>query len=530
MILLESLELPGADTDALASQARAEVAQIGELIDDVLFLSELESGRAVVSLGSTRALPVLDEIVAARAERSANAGVALRVDCPPELELPLRPRMLETIAANLVDNALRYAGTGASFTIAARDEGGAVVLRGRTQGTACRTTTCPASSSASSARTVRAPHTAPGSAWRSSSTSLRRQAVPRRRGRCPAVAWRFAASSLRSHTCNQIVTGRSPPRRPATVRARRHSRAMGRLASAAALACALLLAAGCGGDGGSQTILADGSSTVGPFTTRAAENFKQENPDVEVTVGISGTGGGFERFCADETDLSNASREIEEDEQQLCADAGVEYVELPVANDALTVVVNSQNDWATCLTVEQLKAIWEPGSTVDNWQDLDPRFPDEPLRLYGPGTDSGTFDYFTDVIVGEEGESRTDYQASEDDNVIIEGVKGDAGALGYFGFSYYEQNQDTVKAVAVDNGSGCVAPSVETAQDGTYAPLSRPLFVYAKTSSLERAEVAEFLTYVLDNGAEIADQADFVPLTPTQLAAAKAKLQAALNA
>ena len=260
---------------------------------------------------------------------------------------------------------------------------------------------------------------------------------------------------------------------------------MVRLASAAALACALLLA-GCGGGGGSQTILADGSSTVGPFTTRAAENFKGQNPDVEVTVGISGTGGGFERFCADETDLSNASRPIEADEQALCVDAGVEYVELPVANDALTIVVNAQNDWATCLTLEQLKAIWEPGSTVDNWQDLDPSFPDEPLRLYGPGTDSGTFDYFTDVIVGDEGASRTDYQASEDDNVIIEGVKGDTGALGYFGFSYYEQNQDTVKAVAVDNGSGCVTPSVKTAQDGTYAPLSRPLFVYAKKSSLER--------------------------------------------
>jgi phosphate transport system substrate-binding protein len=304
---------------------------------------------------------------------------------------------------------------------------------------------------------------------------------------------------------------------------------MGRLATTAALACALLLAAGCGGGGGGQTILADGSSTVGPLTTRAAENFKGQNPDVEVTVGISGTGGGFERFCAGETDLSNASRPIEDDEKALCADAGIEYVELPVANDALTVVVNPQNDWATCLTVEQLKAIWEPGSTVDNWQDLDPSFPDETLRLYGPGTDSGTFDYFTDVIVGEEGASRTDYQASEDDNVIIEGVTGDAGALGYFGFSYFEQNQDTVKAVEVDNGSGCVAPSVATAQDGTYAPLSRPLFVYAKTSSLERPEVAEFLNYMTDNGAEIAEQADFVPLTSEQLADAKAKLDTALG-
>ena len=292
---------------------------------------------------------------------------------------------------------------------------------------------------------------------------------------------------------------------------------------------ATAFAAGCGGGGGGQTILADGSSTVAPFATRAAESFKEQNADVEVTVGIAGTGGGFERFCADETDLSNASRPIKADEQAVCADAGVEYIELPVANDALTVVVNPQNDWMACLTVEQLKAIWEPGSKVDNWQDVDPSFPDEPLRLYGPGTDSGTFDYFTDVIVGEEGESRTDFQASEDDNVIIEGVTGDAGALGYFGFSYYEQNVDRVKAVGIDQGEGCVVPSVETSQQGLYAPLSRPLFVYAKTSSLEREEVVEFLSYMLDNGAAIAEQADFVPLTPAQLAAANAKLQAALG-
>jgi phosphate transport system substrate-binding protein len=293
--------------------------------------------------------------------------------------------------------------------------------------------------------------------------------------------------------------------------------------------CLLVTAlAGCGGGSG-QTILADGSSTVGPFTTQAAENFQQQDPDTDVTVGISGTGGGFERFCADETDLSNASRQIEADEEQLCADAGVEYVELPVANDALTVVVNRDNDWATCLTVEQLKAIWEPGSKVNNWQDVDPSFPDVPLKLFGAGTDSGTFDYFTGAIVGEEGESRTDYQASEDDNVTVAGVSGDRGGLGYFGFSYFEENQDRVKAVDVDGGSGCVTPSVETAQDGTYAPLSRPLFVYAKTSSLERSEVAAFLQYMIDNGAEIAQQAQFVPLTSEQLADAKSRLDAALG-
>ncbi|HEU0303777.1 MAG TPA: PstS family phosphate ABC transporter substrate-binding protein [Gaiellaceae bacterium] len=295
-----------------------------------------------------------------------------------------------------------------------------------------------------------------------------------------------------------------------------------------ALVGAALLAAGCGGGGG-QTILADGSSTVAPFTTRAAENFQAESPDVNVTVGISGTGGGFERFCAGETDLSDASRPIEADEAKLCADDGIEYIELPVANDALTVVVNPANDWATCLTVDQLKAIWEPGSKVKSWRDVDPSFPDKRLRLYGPGTDSGTFDYFTGAIVGEEGESRADFQASEDDNVIVEGVSGDEGALGYFGFSYYEENAARVKALEVDGGDGCVAPSVESAQDSTYAPLSRPLFVYAKTSSLGRAEVADFLRYMVENAAEIAEQAQFVPATPAQLAAAEATLEAALG-
>ena len=305
---------------------------------------------------------------------------------------------------------------------------------------------------------------------------------------------------------------------------------MTRLATAAACSCALLLATGCGGGGGdSQTILADGSSTVGPFTTRAAENFKQQNADVEVTVGISGTGGGFERFCRGEIDIADASRPIEADEKQACADEGIEYLELPVANDALTVVVNSENDWATCLTVDQLKSIWKPGSTVKNWSDVDSGFPDEPLRLYGPGTDSGTFDYFTAEIVGEEGESRSDYQASEDDNVIVEGVSGDKGALGYFGFSYFEQNENRIKALEIDAGDGCVAPSVKTAQDGSYKPLSRPLFVYAKKGSLSRPEVVEFLRYMLDNGAEIAEQAQFVPLTSGQLQDATSRLDDAVG-
>ena len=298
---------------------------------------------------------------------------------------------------------------------------------------------------------------------------------------------------------------------------------IGLAASVAALA---LVAAGCGGgDGGEGTISADGSSTVGPFTTKAAEDFKAAG-GVNVTVGISGTGGGFERFCRGETDLSDASRPIEEDEQATCADAGIEYLEFEVANDALTNVVNSENGWATCLTVEQLKKIWEPGSKIENWSQVDASFPDVPLKLFGAGTDSGTFDYYTDVIVGEEGASRTDYNASEDDNVTVQGVAGEQGGLGYFGFSYYEENQDTLKAVEVDGGQGCVAPSVESAQDGTYAPLSRPLFVYVKKSSFDGNEhVRDFIAYMLDNERSIAEAARFVPLSQEQLAEQQSKYQ-----
>jgi phosphate transport system substrate-binding protein len=291
-----------------------------------------------------------------------------------------------------------------------------------------------------------------------------------------------------------------------------------------------LAIAGCGGDddeaGGdtgagadlSGRITADGSSTVGPFTTRAAERFQQENSGVQVTVGVSGTGGGFERFCAGETDLSNASRPIKDEESAICEENGLEFVEFQVANDALTVVVNNENDWATCLTVEQLNAIWKPGSEIDNWSDVpDADFPDQRLRLFGAGTDSGTFDYFTDAVNGEEGASRSDYSATEDDNVTVQGVSGDEGAMGYFGYSYYEENRDNLKALEIDGGDGCVAPSVETAQDGTYKPLSRPLFVYAKTESFAKPEVEAFIGYMLGNAASIAEEAQYVPLTDEQV-------------
>jgi phosphate transport system substrate-binding protein len=303
-----------------------------------------------------------------------------------------------------------------------------------------------------------------------------------------------------------------------------------RFLAVGAMAVAIAVAAGCGGDDGDSgsggTVSADGSSTVGPYVTSAAESFRDES-GTNVTVGISGTGGGFERFCRGETDLSNASRPIDEDEAAICEENGVAYHELQVANDALTVVVNKANDWATCLTVDELNAIWKPGSTVKSWQDVRPSFPDEPIELFGPGTDSGTFDYFTDAINGEEGASRTDYQASEDDNVIVQGVKGTPGGMGYFGFSYFEENQDTLKALEIDGGSGCVAPSAESAQAGDYKPLARPLFVYAKTEALERQEVEDFLRYMLENETAIAEQAQFVPLNETQIDENLAKLDEA---
>jgi phosphate transport system substrate-binding protein len=288
-----------------------------------------------------------------------------------------------------------------------------------------------------------------------------------------------------------------------------------------------LVAAGCGGGDGGSAISADGSSTVGPFMTRAAEDFKAGG-GTDVTVGISGTGGGFERFCRGETDISDASRPIDEEEQMLCADAGIEYIELQVAVDALTNVVNIENDWATCLTVAQLKKIWEPGSTVTNWNQVDASFPDVELALFGPGTDSGTFDYFTDVIVGEGGASRTSYQPSEDDNVIVQGVSGERGGLGYLGFSYFEENQATLKALEVDSGAGCVAPSAESAQDGSYTPLSRPLLIYVKKSSFDDdADVREFVKYLLDNEQSIAQESQVVALNSEQLAEQQSKYEAA---
>jgi phosphate transport system substrate-binding protein len=276
----------------------------------------------------------------------------------------------------------------------------------------------------------------------------------------------------------------------------------------------------------SGRISIDGSSTVAPLMTYAAEQFRKDEPGVRITVGVAGTGGGFERFCRGETDLSNASRPIQEEERALCEKNGVRYFELQVANDGIAVVVNPKNTWAECLTVEQLKRIWEPGSTIRSWKDLDSGFPDEQLDLFGAGTDSGTFDYFTEAIVGEEGSSRGDYTATEDDNVTVTGVAGDRGALGYFGLSYLLENKGKVKAVAVDGGDGCIEPGVETVQSGEYKPLSRPLFTYVSEGAIEdKAAIDPFLTYIVDNQPRLARAAKFVPMTTEQLDRARTVLE-----
>ena len=269
--------------------------------------------------------------------------------------------------------------------------------------------------------------------------------------------------------------------------------------------------------GGSGSVTVDGSSTVGPLTSAAAEMFKESSPDINVTVGTSGTGGGFEKFCRGETDMNDASRPIESDEAKACKEGGVDFQEMVVANDAITVVVNSGNDFVKCLTVDQLKKIWEPDSQVTNWNQVDSSYPSEEIKLFGPGTDSGTFDYFTAEINGEEGASRTDYTPSEDDNVIVTGVSGSKGGMGYFGYSYYEENMDKVKAVEIDNGDGCVAPSAETVQDGSYAPLGRPLYIYPSIQAMKsNPALVSFVQYYVQNDAQIATDAQFIPLNEEQ--------------
>ena len=301
----------------------------------------------------------------------------------------------------------------------------------------------------------------------------------------------------------------------------------------AALGAAVLAAAATAGVSAlSGTVTADGSSTVGPYVQAAAEGFQQKNRGARVTVAISGTGGGFERFCRGETDLQNASRPMKNSEAIKCRDAGVKWVAFTVANDGLSVVVNRQNTWANCLTVAELKKIWEPGSKIDNWSQVRSGFPNVPLKLFGPGTDSGTFDYFTEAINGKSRASRSDYLASEDDNILVRGVEGERGGMAYFGFSYYEENRDKLKVVAVDHGKGqgCVTPSVATVQSNKYRPLSRPLFVYAKRDSFRRPVVAGFIGYIFNNEKAIAKKSGFIALTDRQLKKARYQYRQALKA
>ena len=285
-----------------------------------------------------------------------------------------------------------------------------------------------------------------------------------------------------------------------------------------------------GGGGGSGeevsgTIQVDGSSTVAPLTEAIAARFNEENPDVEVTVGTAGTGGGFERFCRGETDISDASRPIEPEEEQMCEQNGVEYEEVTVANDALSVVVNPENP-VTCVTPDQLSQIYGEGSNITSWSDverLEPSY-DEDLEIFSPGADSGTFDYFTEAVNGEEGVQRTEgvNVVGENDNATVTGVSGSPGGIGYFGFSFFNENQEQLKALEIENEDGdCVAPTVETAQSGEYNPLGRDLFIYPSAEALQDPAVQEFIRYYIDNVNEVIPEVGFIPLTEEELRQAR---------
>jgi len=279
-------------------------------------------------------------------------------------------------------------------------------------------------------------------------------------------------------------------------------------------------------EGVSGSVAVDGSSTVFPLSDAAAELLAGESPDIDVTVGEAGTGGGFEVFCQGQTDISDASRPIEEDEVATCEEAGVEYTELQVATDALTLVVHP--DLAVdCLTIEQVIQLWEPKSEITNWSDLDPSFPDQEISLFGPGTDSGTYDYMAADVIGAESETtRDDYEASEDDNVLVQGVAGTEGGTGYFGYTYYEENQDTLKALSIDSGNGCVEPSAETAADGTYTPLSRPLFIYVNNAKYTDNEAtAAYVDFYIDSLAELAEATQFIALNDEQYSETQSALE-----
>jgi len=284
------------------------------------------------------------------------------------------------------------------------------------------------------------------------------------------------------------------------------------------LFCLIALALNAPAVAAPAVVRVDGSSTVYPITEAVAEEFqKARKGAVNVTVGISGTGGGFKKFCRGEIDIANASRPIFRKEMEECARAGIRYYEMPVAYDALTVMVNPQNTFIHSMTVAELRQIWEPAAQgrISSWQDVNPSWPDQKIKLYGAGSDSGTFDYFTEAIVGKAKSSRGDFTASEDDNVLVQGISGDRGALGYFGFAYYIENRKKLKAVAIDGGKGPVSPTPESVENGSYQPLSRPIFIYVSERSLERPEIREFVDFYMKNATHLVKEVKYIPL-PTK--------------
>ncbi len=278
---------------------------------------------------------------------------------------------------------------------------------------------------------------------------------------------------------------------------------------------------------GSTSIAIDGSSTVYPVTEAIAEEYRNIDPDVDVTIGVSGTGGGFKKFGRGEIDISNASRPIKEDEKNLAEENNINFVQLEVAYDGLAVVVHPENDWLECISVEELRKIWEPGAqaNITRWNQINPAWPDEEIHLFGPGVASGTFDYFTEAIVGEAGSSRGDYTASEDDNILVQGVSSDKYGLGFFGLAYFEENRDKLKMVKVNGGAGCVEPSMETVSNGTYAPLSRPLYIYVNSSSLQNPEVINFVDFYLEEAPSLLEDVGYIPLTADEYENEKAKFK-----
>jgi len=268
------------------------------------------------------------------------------------------------------------------------------------------------------------------------------------------------------------------------------------------------------------TVKIDGSSTVYPITEAVAEEFRTEEPDVKVTIGVSGTGGGFKKFSRGETDINDASRPIKEKEVKVCEENNIKSVELTVAYDGLAVLINQENDWVDHFTVEELKRIWEPSAqeNITSWNQIRPEWPNEPFSLYGPGVASGTYDYFTEVIVGESGASRGDYTASEDDNVLVQGIAGDKNSIGFFGLAYYEENKDKLKLVGVDNGTGAVLPTTETVKTGIYAPLSRPIFIYVSDAGAKQAAVNEFVNFYLNNAGELVSDIGYIALPEQEYA------------